>query len=337
MSILNWLFHRGDAETGRQRGERIAEATERVLAINPRLRLAKRYRERLRGAVTIAVDYVGALVGSLPAPHEANGKAWSSDPCIRAFFAAPSDISRVLSRSTELRAHFDQHPESQQAYAVLGMGYAMRQVLGVALEGETMRNDVAQTTLSFSDHRTRMCGRTEAELREEIGRLLIDQLALTGLEMLAKDRRELVERGRELLEERLALLNRQGGGVRAVVGQEPSDDVNELARVQASIKENASRLTALRVPTDLLEFELDRVCAVLSDPSSHLYLTRKPVSIDQMNVVQHTETSRGQRIEFDIAHIPGNPPRMRAFALIRCSRDDLLPAGLNFDAAMRAL
>jgi hypothetical protein len=56
-----------------------------------------------------------------------------------------------------------------------------------------------------------------------------------------------------------------------------------------------------------------------------------------MNVVQDRETSRSHRIEFDVANIAGNPPQIRAFALIRCSRDDLLPAGLNFDAAMRAL
>ncbi|WOD15583.1 hypothetical protein [Paraburkholderia kirstenboschensis] len=337
MSLFDRLFRPGVEESGRQRRERIDAAAERVLAINPRLRLAERYGERLAGAVTIAADYVDNLVRSLPAPHEANEKAWSSDPCIRAFFATPSDIPRALSRSVELRAHFDHHPGSEHAHAVLGMALTMRHVLGVALEGETMRNDVAQTTLCFSDHRTRMCGNTEETLREEIGRRLIDQLALAGLEMLATDRRKLVEKGRELLEERLALLQRNGSGVGAIVGLKPSDDASELARVETSIQENASRLAALRVPTDLLELELGRVCAVLSDPPSHLYVTKKQVSIDHMNVVQDKETPRSHRIEFDVAHLPGDPPRMRAFALVRCSRGDLLPAGLNYDAAMRAL
>ncbi|TDN57816.1 hypothetical protein [Paraburkholderia sp. BL10I2N1] len=338
MGILDWLLHRGEERALQQESERVMEAIERILAINPRLQMAQRYRERLAEAVTISVRYEDSLVGGLPAPHDASVSAWSSDPCIRAFFATSDDIPRAFSRSRELRAHFERYPDSAQAYAVLGMAMTERHVLGVALEGDTIRSDVAQTTLCFRDHRARICGRTEAELRQEIRRLLVDQLALEGLEMLDADRRELVAQGRELLRERLALLQSQGGvGVGSMVGEEPEDDAEELARVQARIEENASNLAALRVPTDLIELELERVCKVLSDPSTHLYVTKKRVRIDLMNVVQENVTQGGHEIEFDIARLPGNPPQMRAFALVRYPRAELLPAGLHIDAAMRAL
>lgn len=337
MGILDWLINRGDDRAEQQESERVTEAIERILAINPRLRLARRYHERLAEAVTVSVRYEDSLVASLPAPHEASAAAWSSDPCIRAFFATPDDMPRIFSRSRELRAHFDRYPDTEEAYAVLGMTLTERHVLGVAREGDTIRNDVMQTTLCFSDHRTRICGRTEVELRQEIGRLLVDQLALEGLEMLAADRRELVAQGRELLHERLALLQSQGAGVRSIVGAEPQDDAEELTRVQAMIEENARNLAALRVPTDLIELEFERVCEVLSDPSTHLYVTKKRVRINLMNVVEETVTSAGHEIEFDIARLPGNPPLMRAFALVRLRRDALLPEGLHIDAAMRAL
>jgi hypothetical protein len=42
-------------------------------------------------------------------------------------------------------------------------------------------------------------------------------------------------------------------------------------------------------------------------------------------------------MEFNIARLPGNPPQMRAFALVRYRRDGMLPEGLHIDAAMRAL
>jgi hypothetical protein len=337
MGILDWLLHRSDERAAPQDSERVAEATERILAINPRLRMARRYRERLAGAVTVSVRYEDKLVASLPAPHDASIAAWSSDPCIRAFFATPDDIPRVFSRSPELRAHFERHPDSTEAHAVLGMAMTERHVLGVALEGETMRNDVAQTTLCFSDHRARICGRTEAELRQEIGRLLVDQLALEGLEMLAADRRELVAQGRELLQERLALLQSQGAGVSSMLEDAPESNADELARVQARIEANARDLAALRVPTELIELEFERVCEVLSHPSVHLYVTTRRVRIDLMNVVQEKAAQGGHEIEFDLARVPGKPPRMRAFALVRCRREELLPPGLHIDAAMRAL
>jgi hypothetical protein len=337
MGILDWLINRGEDRVEQQESERVTEAIERILAINPRLRMARRHRERLTEAVTVSVRYEDGLVASLPAPHEASAAAWSSDPCIRAFFATPDDMPRIFSRSRELRAHFDRYPDTEEAYAVLGMTLNERHVLGVALEGDSIRNDVAQTTLCFSDHRARICGRTEVELRQEIGRLLVDQLALEGLEMLAADRRDLVAQGRELLRERLALLQSQGAGVSSMVGHEPQDNAEELARVQARIEENANDLAALRVPTNLIELEFERVCEVLSEPSTHLYVTKKRVRIDLMNVVQETVTQAGHEIEFDIARLPGNPPQMRAFALVRYRRDGLLPDGLHIDAAMRAL
>lgn len=337
MGILDWIFHRDETQAGQREDERLAETVERVLAIYPRLRMARHYRRRLAVAVAETVRYKDSLVASLPAPHEASVNAWSSDPCIRAFFATPEDLPRAFSRSSELRAYFDRNPDTREAYAVLGMAMFERRVLGVALEGETMRNDVALTTLCFSDHRVRICGRTDAELRQEIGGLLVDQLALEGLEMLAAHRRDLVAEGRELLHERSALLQRQGTGVGAMVGGEPEVDTEELASLQAKIEENANNLAALRVPTEVIELELERICNVLSDPSTHLYVTKKQVRIDLMNVVQENAGQGCHEIEFDIARIPGNPPRIRAFLLVHFARAELLPGGLHIDAAMRAL
>lgn len=55
-----------------------------------------------------------------------------------------------------------------------------RHVLGVAQEGNSTRHDVPQTTPYFGDHRVRICSDTEASLRAEIARRMVDQLALEG-------------------------------------------------------------------------------------------------------------------------------------------------------------
>ena len=316
---------------------RVDEMVGRAIAMNPRLQLAQRSRERLVKAVSVSTTYIDDLVGALPAPHDANATAWSADPLIRAIFATPDDLVKAFSRSEELRAYFEQNPGLMEAYATLGMAMTERHVLGVALEGDMVRHDVAQTTLCFTDHRVRICGRTDAELLQEIERRLIDQLALEELVRLAADRRELITKGQELLEARVALLEREGVGMRAVVGGSPDVDPEELGALQVQIEENARNLAALSVPTEVLELELERVCDVFSNPADHIYIERRCLRLDLMNVLTKEDTQASREIEFPLARIPGDPPRMRTFALVRFPRAELLPAGLNIDAAMRAI
>ncbi|MGF6973664.1 hypothetical protein QFZ94_002091 [Paraburkholderia sp. JPY465] len=337
MGLLASLFDPMRARPAHVESARVDEMIHRVVAMNPRLRLARHYRERLGKAVSVSLTYIDDLIGSLPAPHEANAAAWSTDPLIRVFFATPDDLVKAFSRSEELRAYFNHNSLLTEAYATLGMAMFERHVLGVASEGGEVRHDVPQTTLCFSDHRVRVCGKSDADLREEIARRLVDQLALEGLARLAADRHALVAKGRELIEARVALLERRGAGMRSVVGDSQDADSDELARLDNQIADNTRNLAALRVPTELIDLQLDRVCEVFSTPAEHIYVEKRRLRLDLMNVIRNDDTDASREIEFRLARIPGDPPRMRAFILVRFARDELLPAGLHVDAATRAM
>jgi len=337
MGLLAWLSRPKQAQCTQTERARLDEMIDRTIAINPRLQLVQRHTERLRNALAVSLGYIVDLIGALPPSHEANSAAWSTDPLIRAFFATPDDLAKIFSRSEELRSYFTQNAALTHAYATLGMAMYERHVLGVALEGEMVRHDVPQTKLCFSDHRIIICGPTEADLRDEIARRLVDQLALEGLARLAGERRDLIAKGRELLEARVALLERQGVGIRSVLGEVPDADADQLVRLKVQIEDNARTLAALRVPTEAIELEFDRVCDVYSHPGDHLYVERRSVRLDLMNVVRHDDTDASRAIEFHVARIPGDPPRTRAFALVRYPLAELLPGGLHIDAAMRAL
>lgn len=339
MGIFSWLLH-GSSATGVQDRQRIAEAVDRIVRLSPQLRLAQRYEARLEPAVATSLKYVGDLVASLPAPREASAATWSSDPYIHAFFVGPEDVARALSRSTDLRAYFEQNTDVHEVYAVLGMEMIERHILGVALEGETMRRDVMQTTVSFSDHQVRMCGRTDPDLRQEIVRRIVDQLGLEGLARIAADqsRRDLLEQERALLKTRLQLLERQGTGMRSVLGSDAAVESAELERLQAQIEENERNLNNLGIRTEALERQLDRLCEVLADPDSHIYVEDKRFRLDRMNVVlPENSTQAGDEFTFQVARIPTTPPRMRAFALVRFARSQLLPARSLLDEAARLL
>jgi hypothetical protein len=321
---------------------RVADSTARIVALSPHLRMARRYEARLEPAVAAAIKYLDEIAASASLPREASAPAWAVDPYIHAFFAAPGDIAPALSRSNDLRAFFEQYPDAQEAYGVLGMAMTEKHILGVALEGETMRRDVVQETLSFSDHQVRICGRTENELREEIVRRLVDQLGMEGLARAGADRgrRGMLEQEKALLKTRLQLLERQGVGVRAVLGGEGGavPGADELARLHQQVAANESELAGLGIRSDALDRELDQLCAVLSEPSAHLYVESRRFRLNKMNVVlAENSTEAGDDITFQVARIPTSPPMLRAFTLVRFARAELLPATSLLDEAARLL
>jgi hypothetical protein len=316
------------------------EIVERMVKLSPQLRLATQYQKRLAQAVGTSLAYVGELVNALPGAHEACASAWSTDPVIHAFFATPDDVAEALSRSANLRAHFEQNPLAREAFGVLGMTMTERRVLGTVQKGDTLLSDVAQTTVSFSDHQVRVCGATEAELRQEIVRRVLDQLTLEGIAKIEDDasRRDLLQRERALLKARLQLLERQGAGMGAVLGSGATVDFAELAHLQAEIDENDRHLADLGSQTDALDRQLETIRDVLAEPALHLFVATRKLRLNRMNVIaEDTAADDGAEIEFRVARIPASPAGMRAFSLVRFARADLLPAPSLDDAAKRLI
>ncbi|MDY0960527.1 hypothetical protein [Massilia sp. CFBP9026] len=341
MGLLHRIRREGDKTTAKDKAG-VDAAIERLLALHPQLGLARSCQKRLAPAVAASLAHVRALVDAVPAAREASAAAWDGDPYIHAWFGAPDDVASRMSRSAELRAFFAANGDAPEAYAVLGMELTERHILGARMEGETMRRDVPQTTVSFSDHQVRMCGRDDAELREEIVRRLLDELALAGLGRGAADksRRTVLERERALLKTRLQLLERQGQGIRSVIGGDVASDPGELARLQAQVEENARDLAGLGLREDALERELEHVRAVFAQPERHLSVSTRRLSLDRMNVVIEPATSTGAPmidLEFRIARLPTLPPRARAFSLVRFARTSLLPETSVFEEAEQLL
>jgi hypothetical protein len=130
MGILDWWRRRGGIAKDAQSAEQIDAAVERIVKMNPRLRLARRYRARLAPAVATTLAYAKSVVAAAPAPRDAGAAGWSVDPCLRAFFANPDELVRAFSRSQDLQAYFEREPAAQEVYAVLSMEMVERQVLG---------------------------------------------------------------------------------------------------------------------------------------------------------------------------------------------------------------
>lgn len=342
MGILDWWRGRHSSAEGGPDAVAVGEAVEHIVqTANPRLRFARRYAQRLAPAVASAMAYAVEIVESAPPAREATAAGWSADPALRAFFATPDDIVHAFSRSVEVRAFFDQNPLAEGVFAVVGMRMTERQVVGVALQGSVMRRDVVQTTVSFGDYRVRILGATEADLRREIERRIVDQLVFDGIGHAAavQTEREALEQERALLKTRLRYLEQQGQGMRAALGGEEGADPSALASVQADLEENTRTLENMATGADRLDEELERIVESLADARQRFYLTTTRLRLDRMNVVQTDENPEaGEEIVFQSARIPSDPPENLAFVLVHFPRADLLPAEtLRFEAVRHLL
>lgn len=336
MGLLDWLRGAlGGGTSGEVPG--VDDAIERIVqAANPRLKLVSRYKKRLAPGVAASLGHVSALVAAIPPALSAGVADWSSDPRLSAFFANAQDLARAFSRSREVREFFEAHPAATETCALLGMALTERRVLGMGLQGEAVRADVPQTTLSFGDHRVRLCAGSEAGLRAELERRLLEQLAMEGLKRAAGDasRRDDLARDRALLQARLKLLARKGGGLQGALGGDAAGG-DERARIAAELEQNAQALAALG--GTVLERELGHVCDILARPGEVLRVAARKVVLDRMNVVQEAGANGANELEFQVAAVEGPPARERAFALVRFPRTDLLPPDHGLAEAERLL
>src|SRR5262249_2025384 len=154
-----------------------------VEAVEPRCRLNSGYQEKLEGCIRKSIAYLRQIGREGLEPVLLTRAAWSDDPRLNAFFATADDVPACLGPSNEVRAFFDDpaNREVQEAYALLGMKKEERTVFASQLDGDALKHDVAQVTVSFSGHRIIAPATTLAATRREVGRRIIQRLAHVAL------------------------------------------------------------------------------------------------------------------------------------------------------------
>ncbi len=336
MGILNWFRNRTaqfDAE--RASDETVRWAVDKAIELtNPRLKLLPDHHKRLAPAVEAMIAFLRTQIPALPAARPLSQSAWSADPVLRALFVAPADVARVLGRADDVRALFDRIPEVDAAYLVLGMAFAEQRVFGMALHGDVVQRDVAQTSVSFSDHRTRICERDETLLRRAIGVQLFEYLVGHALAEIGEERSERLELqgSRSLLRARLRLLQQHGPGLASMFGEGPAAQT-EQARLESELLANERQLQALGGGEAILESELESLQKVLSQPQDYLAIDPKRLRLSPMNVVLGQGSGEAAvEVDFAVATLRGTPPMRRAFIIARVARSDL-PAAQQINLA----
>ena len=207
--VLNAITRGKEHRASDRSGEIAAQqALERVIdGTDGRIRLVKGYRRALLPAIRRALDYTAQLVDRIPGTIEITRNSFVSNQYVNAFFTNPKELEATFEQSSEL-ADFLEHQESNgpgEGWALLCMQKQERTVLGLALQGDRVRRDVRQTTVSFFDQHIYSPAPSEAQLRRELKNCLFEGLVTNALSHITERRacRSKLETERSILHGRL--------------------------------------------------------------------------------------------------------------------------------------
>jgi len=335
LKLFHSIFSAGPGATGPYPAELIERAIERAVdGTDPRLRALSGYQKMLRAAVIHAIDHVIALVDGLSAPLELNRAGYSGDPELRAFFSSIEQLLEILARDWTLDQWL-KSPDGNAGHMImlLLMQQQERQIFGVALEGDTLRRDVAQTTVSFANHRLVDPTSGENETRRLLKRRAFDHLLTLALGRIATARtqRSELERERELLRRKHTALATGRWGFDAN-GSEPPPDAEAL---QQQLTDIEAQLRALGAGAALLPAHLDLLVDTLAEAERHFWSARQTLVIDRLGFKQKQPDVTAPPLELTVLH---NATGGRLVArLVGIARTELPPRPDLLRDAMRYL
>jgi hypothetical protein len=326
--VADALFGSGqpaDTEADRKLVADMIELT--VDAVEPRVRMYSGYQGKLEGCVRDTITYLRAIGRERLDPVLLTRAAWSDDPRVNAFFATADDVSACLGRSRELRTFFDDpaNRDVSEAYALLGMKKDERTVLGMELQGDAVRQDVAQVAVNFSEHRIVAPASTLAATRLEAGRRIMRRLAQVALSrIIALDMKvtELQEH-KAYLAARLRVLNLARDGMEGLV-RDPATIGEQIDAVELELKQTVDGYIEAKASLATLDSYIERIQEVFGHPEQHVSLTHTPLRMSRMGI-KVEENFQGLVNDLSLAELAIGPDLRGAIAIVRCPRSELPP------------
>lgn len=271
-----------------------------INVVDPRIRAVDNYQKILLPAAQKAWEHVCNITRHMPEPTVVAAEQWANTPILRALFATPSDINAILSQSQELQDWSGTldgklHP-TPTALLVVQRQEITR--LGVVTEGDSVRHDVPQKTISFKEHRVVCPVVTPSGLRREIKRRALHQIflrALDSIQAILAERQQLEEQ-RNMLQNRLRLLQQQRGELSDLL-QSFNPTTPPPAELAAQLAENVDVLMKNRASLDTLDDYLHLLADTLNQSSDVLIGNRVSLNINSMNIIEPSGTANTNPIE----------------------------------------
>ncbi len=333
--VLRFLKSLFDPEARRKTREleaATAFAVETVIdGTDPRLRMVSGYRKKLARSVAQALAHAETVAQQLPGPVEITQKAFGSEPRVRALFVSVDHLRETFGHNHVLR-DFLKRPDNKDVatcYALLAMDKTEKQVFGMALEGELLQQEVAQTIINFGAHRFVTPTSDIQALRRELADRAFEHLvgcALRRLISLKAKSQELKER-RGLLEAKLQDRMAKKRGLGETLFGAPTLDGTVTMEIRYQLADTDEELQAASVSLGTLNDYLAQIQDVLGHPEHHLRLSTMTVRLDRSGVKRTVDDPQPGEI-VDFAEIDLGEGQKAAGVLINYSPHEFPPQPL---------
>ena len=303
LQLFQSIFSSDRTEPSAYSADLIQRAIERAVeATDARLCAVSGYQKKLRGAVVHALDHAVALVEDLPPVLDLEPTSFGTHPEVTVYFTSVDHVRDLLERDPTLIQwrSSTEGTTAEQVIMLLLMTLQERKVLGVALQGDVLRSDVAQTTVSLSRHQLVDPASAEAETRRLLKRRAFDHLLSLALGRMAEtlaERGEL-ERERDLLRRKQAALAAAGWAFEAAGAERPVDP--RVLRIQLEAIE--SQLGFLGSGSGLLQAQLEILVQVLAQAEQHFWSARESLIIDRLGVKQAHASELAPEVGLTVLH-----------------------------------
>ena len=290
----------------------LEQAVEHVVErTSGRLRAVANYAPRLREPVLTALRAIDGMVEQIPGVTPCHRASYANDAAVNAFFVDHASLRGVFSDSREVRDLFDDHAEAAQCFALLCMHREERRQLGMALEGDRLRKDLLQTTVSFTDHQVVSPGLAEGDARCALKCCIFNSL-LAHIHKRADDALSRADDLKGRAQAWRARLQRhpEGSPAHAAVLQE----LEKIERIRA----------AQPLQLDALEDHFRYLTDSLSQPENIIGARRVTICLDRMGVKHDAADGAGTRaVALSEIRIADQPARVAC--LVSFPRSELLP------------
>jgi hypothetical protein len=319
------LFGSAPDDRAKVEPELVELAIEAVIdTVDPRLRTVSGYRKKLAPGAAATIRHLRSIAPQLPAALELSRSAWTSDSTINALFATADAVRSALGRSPALRTYFESNTAADEVYALLGMLKVERNVFAPALIDGQLRHDVAQTTVSFSNHKLVAPAPDSSACRREVGMLILQRLATLALERITAlgELATGLEQRKAVLAARLRLLKLRKDGIEQLAGA--ADESAEAARIEHELKATAGEVLEAKTQLATLATRIDHVNAVLNAPADNVNLANLELRVNKtgFKLAANSEDT-GAVLKLTELAI-GNGEKI-IIAFVRCRRAEMPP------------
>jgi hypothetical protein len=269
MGLLSRLFAIRDRQASHDPD--LDEALERAAyRVEPRLKQTRAWPRGYLRPIAAALAQARRVAADIPGPVDVDMQRFLRDPFVHSLFGTPEDIRRALC-SSRVMHEYVASGVSHEAYILLSMRREEKNALGVDATGQTIRREVPQHLVWFSDHQLIGPVPSLEEARANLVWILFDRFlerVAVGVEQLR------AERDRLAGDKDIAMARLHGAK------PEHRGDIQKgLDRILKQLGDATQCLDQ----NNLAEI----FATVLSHPEDCLYLRKQTLMLDNMGVLRH--------------------------------------------------